>query len=488
MIGVSLFLIFYLCILITGTTDAHPQCEKSALDWWNEDVKRGQRAYLLQIQENQNHGVTFHCMAKGDNSEMMDPVVKNDVIQAMFSQKSQMPCAFISDEFGATYDASTSDGTTATCGVFDSDGCSYPKESEGQVDWGGPTLKISMVNDFHTTVDEETGKARESPYNNVYSDIDHSTVFGTPGTYCQLSEDTFLYTSSLSLSTQTLDNMKYKVYAFATEDERLAALNDPRNVGLEYATEMKGESGCDVEILYEFKPKTGGGLRVVPSLSYPIWWDEVERAEDTRKLLDSSTAYMNEGTAVATMSVEKRVVRETQYLPPQECDNGSLSSLKFSTQFVCKSTQQRVNITSIEYKGADGILVSISADPNNPTRYQDPNNYISNPENDPDLFIELSEADAPESCEWMYWDPLIASMPGDGQGVQNIRSSYLILIVSICAGVVVLASVGYFMYIRSSRKVAENAGSIEADPKYEQANSGADPESALEIGNNRAEL
>ena len=39
--------------------------------------------------------------------------------------------------------------------------------------------------------------------------------------------------------------MKYKVYAFATEDERLAALNDVRNEGLQYATEMKGESGCD---------------------------------------------------------------------------------------------------------------------------------------------------------------------------------------------------------------------------------------------------
>ena len=441
MIGVSLFLIFYLCILITGTTDAHPQCEKSALDWWNEDVKRGERAYLLDI--NEGRGVTFHCMAKGSNSEMMDPVVKNEVIQAMFSQKSQMPCAFIRDEFDATSVASTSD--TTACGVFGSDGCSYPKESEGQKDWGGPTLKISMVNDLHTTVDEATGKAREPPHNDVYSDIDHSTVFGTPGTYCQLSEGMFLYTSSVSLSTQTLDNMKYKVYAFATEDERLAALNDVRNEGLQYATEMKGESGCDVEILYEFKPKTGGGLRVVPSLSYPIWWEDTEKSADTRKLLDSSTAYLNEGIAVATMSVEKRVVRETQYLPPQECDNGSLSSLKFSTQFVCKSTQQKVNITTIHYKGADGNIVSISTDPNNPTHYQDPDNYISNPANDPDLFIELSAADAPESCEWMYWDPLLASMPGDGQGVQNIGTSYLILILSISAGVLVLALVGYFM-------------------------------------------
>lgn len=485
MIGVSLFLIFYLCIVITGTTDAHPQCEKSAIDWWNEDVKRGQRAYLLHIHE--DHGMTFHCMAKGNNSEMMDPVVKNEVIQAMFSQKSQMPCAFIRDEFDETSVASTSD--TTACGVFDSDGCSYPKESEGQKDWGGPTLKISMVNDLHTSVDESTGKASESPFNDVYSDIDHSTVFGTPGTYCELSEGMFLYTSSLSLSTQTLDNMKYKVYAFANEDERLAALNDIRNEGLQYATEMKGESGCDVEILYEFKPKTGGGLRVVPSLTFPIFWEDTEKSADTRKLLDSSTAYLNEGIAVATMSVEKRVVRETQYLPPQECDNGSLSSLKFSTQFVCKSTQQKVNITTIHYKGADGIITSISTDPNNPTHYQDPNNYISNPNNSPDLFIELSAADAPESCGWMYWDPLLASMPGDGQGVQAIGTSYLILILSISAGVLVLALVGYyFMYNRSSRKVAENAGSIEAGPKYEKTNSGSDPESALEIGNEKAAL
>jgi hypothetical protein len=251
---------------------------------------------------------------------------------------------------------------------------------------------------------------------------------------------------------------------------------------------MKGESGCDVEILYEFNPKTGGGLRVVPSLSYPIWWEDTEKSADTRKLLDSSTAYLNEGIAVATMSVEKRVVRETQYLPPQECDNGSLSSLKFSTQFVCKSTQQKVNITTIHYKGADGNITSISTDPNNPTHYQDPDNYISNPANDPDLFIELSAADAPESCEWMYWDPLLASMPGDGQGVQNIGTSYLILILSISAGVLVLALVGYFVYNRSSRKVAENAGSIEAGPKYEKTNSGSDPESALEIGNEKAAL
>ena len=470
MIAVSLFLLFHLCIIIAA--DDHPQCEGSMLDWWNNEVQPGQRGYVLEVME-EHGGMEFHCLSKGENSEVMDPVVSNRAIRGMFTQVSKMPCKFAADMKASYDDPPPSNETTAACGVFDSDGCSYPKESEGQEDWGGPTLKISMVNDFHTTVDEDDpGKAYEAPFNNVYSTFSHGGIFGTPGTYCQYNDNTFLYSASMSLSTQTLDNMKYKVFAFSSEEQRLAALNDTNNEGLQYATKMKGENGCDVEILYEFKPQSGGGLRVNPSLTY---------SESERSLLDSSSAYIIEEDAIAIMSVDKTLVRESQHLPPQECDNGTLNTLKFSTQFVCKSTGQKVNITSIKYKGADGHEVDISADPNSPTYFQDPNNYIADPDNAPDLFLSIDELDAPESCGWMYWDPLVANMPGNGQGAQyKLAPSYIWIILTISVVVVVLGSIAYYRHTRNKPKIYEDSGSIEASHNYQKASSEADPEGGLE--------
>ena len=72
-----------------------------------------------------------------------------------------------------------------------------------------------------------------------------------------------MYTSGVVFSSSPLPHdMSYKVYTFASDAEREAALADPRNDGLQYARKMKGENGCDVEIVYEFFPKTGGGLMV----------------------------------------------------------------------------------------------------------------------------------------------------------------------------------------------------------------------------------
>ena len=455
----------------TSASTPHTQCEGSMLDWWNKEVQPGQRGFVLQMREEPD-GLEFHCLAKGENSEMMDPVVLNTAKNAMFRQASKMPCKFAEEYMEATY-VSSSNGTTAACGVFNTSGCYYPNESEGQNDWGGPQFKISMVNDFHTTVGQNSpGVAYQSPYNRIYSNFSHGGVFGTPGTYCQLNSNTFLYNASMVLSTQTLDNMKYKIYAFSSEEQRLAALSDGDNEGLQYATEMKGENGCDIEILYEFKPMSGGGISLNPSQTF-----------NDEKLQDSSSAYMIEETATAIMMVNKTVVRQSQFLPPQECDNGTLKTLKFSSQFVCKSTGQKVNITEIKFKGADGNEVYLSRDPNNPSYFQDPNNIITNFTNAPDLFMRIDASYAPESCEWMYWDPLVANLPGNGNGVRltgsissfDENSSFdvkLILIFSVCF--VVLGSIAYYWYTRSMSKISEQSGSIEATHTYQEANSEAD--------------
>ena len=164
--------------------------------------------------------------------------------------------------------------------------------------------------------------AEPLPCQQIYKNFSHGPVHGTPGTYCQLrGEGTtgrFLYNSSVVFSTNTLSNMKYKMYVFSNEGERQAALQDTRNPGLQYATEMKGENGCDVELLYEFKPATGGGLSINPSLSGFV-----------HTLLDTSSAYSNPSGSYAVMQLKKKALRQSQYLAVREsCDSGDVTAVK----------------------------------------------------------------------------------------------------------------------------------------------------------------
>lgn len=115
--------------------------------------------------------------------------------------------------------------------------------------------------------------------------------------------------------------------------------------------------------------------------------------------------------------------------------------VKFSTQFICKATGERVNITSLKmsratHPGQDGgdgggkRMDEISTDPNNPTTFQvntsDPATCYYDEDCggmtfDPDIVLEMDAAAAPESCGSFYWDPLLLVVDGDGQSASAVR-------------------------------------------------------------------
>ena len=115
--------------------------------------------------------------------------------------------------------------------------------------------------------------------------------------------------------------MKYRIYMFSSETERLAALDDTRNTGLKYAKEMKGENGCDVEIVYEFFPKPGGGISVdlsqVMGCTIPEDENKEECKKKSRAIADSTSAYISNCCAGKAINAQRVTIpsRSTKLRP-----------------------------------------------------------------------------------------------------------------------------------------------------------------------------
>ena len=430
------------------------------LDFWRDNVTKGTRAFHVVPFTGERAGAGGYvvCMSKGfaSETEMLDPVVSSHYDIGSFFQLSHMPCAVMKDELDAevvlheandtalTNDArrlllsSAADDACAAASSFDSDTCEYPaSSSHGQYTWGGVSFKISMVNDNHTTPDgfEHSTVAYEAGATGVKNELQHvwthAPVFGGAETSCaeQGEDGTFLYSSGVAVENAPLPyDMKYKVYMFASDEERLAALEDERNAGLEYAREMKGANGCDAEIVYEFFPKPGGGLMVELSQIAMCTTEEGddECAAKRRAVTDTTSAYVVNDTVV--VQVNQSSLRDAQYLPVRPvCDLGMTPTIKMSSQFICAATGERINITSITMSRTttnDKVTSEISRDPANPTTFQvDPENPSTcywDPScrdgnlHDVDIRLEADATAAPESCGSFYWDPLLQAVPGDG--------------------------------------------------------------------------
>ena len=141
-----------------------------------------------------------------------------------------------------------------------------------------------------------------------------------------------------------LDDMKYRMYKVSSEVDRLAALDDTRNTRLTYAKEMKGENGSvvEVEIVYEFFQKFGGGISVdlsqVMGCRIPEDENKEEYKSKSRAIADSTSAHISNDVVV--VQVKQSTLRESQYLPVRpNCDQGTNSTtIKMSTQFICAAT------------------------------------------------------------------------------------------------------------------------------------------------------
>ena len=175
-----------------------------------------------------------------------------------------------------------------------------------------------MVNDNHTTANPSNPNiAYENGNTGVPNEIgntfSHAPVFGGSEESCT-DESGTRYTSGVVFENAPLPyDMKYKVYTFASEAERQLALADPRNEGLQYARAMKGENGCDIEIVFEFFPRRGGGLYV--ELSQTMGDMGAPKGDPTHLFADSTEGYANLEENYAVVRVNSSAIRTNQNLP-----------------------------------------------------------------------------------------------------------------------------------------------------------------------------
>jgi len=435
---------------------AMPRCQQSPYEWWNATTKSGERAFA--VTQHGDGGGSMTCLAKGFSAtdEVLDPVVRTVAHIANIMQDSMMPCQIFAEAFGkkdvrpiqkqvplnGTTDLSGMAGhqrhlgnDCSTLGAPST--CTYPNAPK-QSSWGGVKFKISMVNDNHTT---ESQSNRNLAYelgntgvpNEIGYSFTHAPVHGGAEDVCRLEDgNTHLYSSGVVFENMPLPyDMKYKVYAFASEAERQLALADPRNEGLEYARTMKGENGCDVEIIFEFFPRKGGGLWV--EISQTMGDMSAPASSPLHRITDSTEAFAVPGENYVVVRVSSSAIRATQYLPHRDgCDDGKTSTIKFSTEFICKATGQRVPIkrmTMSRTHPGGKYEHDLSTDPSNPTTFQvDPANPTdcyrnmdcAGHQHSPDFRLYMDANDAPESCGSFYWDPLLHAVPGDGQSASAI--------------------------------------------------------------------
>jgi hypothetical protein len=469
-------------------------CEGDAYDFWTTNVKAGHRAFYVDAHETH---VGLTCAAKGNSSSdaILDPVVRSHMSLAIFEQDSRMPCALMGGEgwpnFKRKVVRRVNQTTTAACDSLGAPtDCKYPKQDElGQKSYGGTSFKISMVNGMHSTESFSGSGLSNAPVegtgkpNAINNKISVAPVFGSKGVTCENDGPKTGWSSSgIVVSGSPLTDMSYKAYVFASEEERQAALADPRNAGLKYAREMKGENGCDVEIVYEFKPRPGGGLWV--ELNYTPQPTSNDQSKN-RALKDTTSSYLIPGENTVVVQTSRSAMRRAQHLPVRPgCDDGMLTVIKMSSLFICKATGLPVNISSITMSrtSAEGgplehpPAVNISTDPANPTTFLvGPANstraQTANP-TDPGFRVTMDPADAPVSCGSFYWDPLILSVPGDGKAASGVAAKEVAaksnddggLSIAGAVAVVVLAALGMFRHVRRRQPLRSTDNEAQAAP------------------------
>lgn len=472
MLKLKMNLRYHLLILALLTcgceAEGVPNCETTdILQQFSSNYAPGDRMFLLE--KNEGEGASVTCLAVGGKAgELLDPVSKQGFHRGVYAGRSIAACSWL-EENGAT-STPLSDGgkklrrlSTGSSCITPSKSCAYP--IDGMTSWGGTTFKISSVNDIRT-------EPKTPP------SVSHRPVFGGKSQGCQIPDsETVVYNGGYELEVSPIPEMIYRVFQFKNEEERQLALADSRNKGLEFSKKMSSDNGCDTEVIYEFKPMSGGGLKVEVSTmgTEPFERGSAKGDEAHVKISNSMKAYVDPVKMELVISFDQKTVRETQGLPSCESEQKEYKAMRFAAQFICKSTGQRVNISKLKFSSPNPVGPSctlnvidnkdvtpqvcnkwteISWDPENPTLWN-PNNtpypvhqYMS------DWNLMIDPQDAPESCGSFYWDPLFRTPDGsggtrqvmypDGSGGtrQDMYPLSILWIIVISVGIVLLFGLG----------------------------------------------
>ena len=109
-------------------------------------------------------------------------------------------------------------------------------------------------------------------------------------------------------------------------------------------------------------------------------------------------------------------MREAQFLAPLECEEGlDVEIIRFSKSFMCKATGALVEADTTFHRadasavGVTTTPVSFQTDPPTAITYNADGTTVHYPF----FTLTLTASQAPESCETLYWDPILASITFD---------------------------------------------------------------------------
>jgi len=452
-------ILFSLLLAFAVTSARSAECATTVKDIWDNSVNVGERLFLVDEAYAPEPGwdMRIMCHAKGANGKVMDPFMDTKLhgtsaTSAMFWLFARMSCA--SDLPGLGVEADYTDpaarscegNATAEAGSGDSaagvgerrmtETCMYPINEDNQPSsytglqarhwphqsgWYGPLMSIWM-----DPTDGEPTQEIEQTHALVATEADGTSA----GSACFLtsggsdagdgyaSEEERVkearrtwYTGGV-MGTVKREAFTMRSFHFASESMKTAAMavaSDTVNPGLQYAKSYAGRNGCDVEIVLEFQPQSGGGLEMQAKLQLESLAKETEAA-----LRYSVRAYATDTEIVVTAGLKE--MREAQFLEPLSCEEGAQAELiRFSKSFVCKATKASVE-AQITFHRADGSMVAV---PTTPVAFQTSPPTAIEYESDettrryPFFNLKLEPSQAPESCETLYWDPLLASITFD---------------------------------------------------------------------------
>lgn len=403
------------------------------------------------------------CLAKGVSNTVQEPVTFIDIHSSLIRISSRAACAFSGTDgfFGSSGYSSrrraneAGSGEEPSCGLPTPDCCAAKSETiiigqpraDGQPFCTGATalsrddswygefsediyasfvFKVSRMNDVELseicrsdptpctwTVEpahgigasvvvpdgyEYTGHQAEANPFGVNYEAHYAGNGGSPWA---------LYDGGLMMTANIGPDLTYRMFMFNDDAKLEAAKLDSNNAGLPYAHPFPGANGCNAEVVYELKPRTGGGLSAHASIEQLFlsvfktvkWYG----TDDEVVVLASRSAYK----ASARHSV-----------PAQAgCDDGDVEILRFSRSFICKATGETVT-ASID--GPEGATLGTASSPQTfasvyPQLMDLPNDGANgDAQYSIGFSLSLSAADAPESCESMYWDPYLQTPLGGG--------------------------------------------------------------------------
>ena len=487
-------------------------CAQSFADMWESQVLVGERAFLVDEAYAPAPGwdMRVMCHAKGTNGKIMDPYMDvklhaNDDNSAMFWLFSRQSCS--SQLVGSGIEADFTNVAARVCDAGSGDSgsgsgvegldsrrelseaqCGYPLNEQTaasntlfssytglgtrhwpeQSGWYGPLMNVRAINgasmgeglnQTHQLVaTESSGASSGFACYMETGGSDAGDGFATEEE--RVKEERLSWYTGGVMGTVQRDSFTMRSFHFSNDTTKAAAkaaATDSINPGLQYAKTYTGRNGCDVEVVLEFKPQAGGGLEIEVDLGLESMAKETEAA-----LRASVKTYATEDEVIVLAGLKE--IREGQFVEALPCEEGvDVEIIRFSKKFVCKATGAMAE-AGIAFRRADDQHYDVTT---SLLRYQTEPPTATTYDSDgittrmPGFRLTLSTVDAPESCETLYWDPILAAVTfdtmtsaeepdeaeDDGGGMGTGA-----LIGAIAGGVAVVGGVAALAYVKLGKK------------------------------------